>query len=329
MVPSPLKVRDRRLFEILRKRGPLRATDAIIAMREAGYTKRQAIAALYSLEKMGKAVRVEKGRVSIWATKEDEVRAKRLLSDLTGAKYISSDARKIHSDELKERVLELWISQLPHVSVLDGVLSGTKFIPPLPYAGEKLSVEEHPLFEDFKRHICFSPDPFEKLDELKRLAREYWERRRGLWSKIAERVEEVLNLKIGHGVTEWVPTRVLWVSLLHAKGDPRLEEYADPSLEEELKMGHVVYTHPKLRAYTLFSTSRPEAGLEDLKSKLQRGFGTLLNEAKAGKYLDEAKKLVELTSRIEATLSELRTVLEKHKWVPILPGDCEFLEASV
>ncbi len=84
----------------------------------------------------------------------------------------SFQIQKAHADKLKREVIKPWLEFLPLVSS-DGVYKDTYGFPRTPYSGEKLPFEDHILFEDFKKHLRFQPNPYTLLQRFKDKAKEY------------------------------------------------------------------------------------------------------------------------------------------------------------
>jgi len=125
----------------------------------------------------------------------DELEKK--LTELKTERYIPPQYRLSHAQELKEEVIRPWLKQLPEVDI-DGAhfpKSSTPFI-----EDSKLSVESAFLFDHFREHVCYKPDPFQLLESFKKKSGEFQERRldlEGRISRYGDLAEKMLEASAG------------------------------------------------------------------------------------------------------------------------------------
>lgn len=79
--------------------------------------------------------------------------------------------RMQHTEELTREVIKPWLEQLPDVDITGTYFPASKN----PFKEDsKLPIESHFLFNHFREHICYLPNPFKTLESFKQKAGEYW-----------------------------------------------------------------------------------------------------------------------------------------------------------
>jgi DNA-binding PadR family transcriptional regulator len=264
--------------------------------------------------------------------REDVSEVRELFSILERdySKRVPREAKEKHMEELR-KVVEAWLSEFPYINEVFelrfpmGYFKGT---------GREILAEMDPLFEDLK---CHFEGILDRWEELKKLARGFWELRGKLREKIKEIALGEGNFK-DFGICDsaariWrdEPPNSIWEGLLddilaEACGGhlPRLKSALEGKLDEERERKDGCKIIRSLgQYYAVIERGYTEERLEDwFKERLDR----ILKEVKSecSKDIEEFKckkeELGELIENIENRLKEAR-------YKTILSGYCKYLIA--
>ncbi len=301
---------------------------------------------LRNLKKLGYVVQLRyRGP---WALKKNEelvIKEAREFQSKDEPLYIANEVRSGHSEDLKNEVIKPWITQLPLVE-LDGVYiarANNYGTIRQRYLGEKLPVENEPLFEDFKKHFCFEPSPYQKLDDLKMQSIEFEKNRSDVIEEIKEKMKDELtklNLvnskwpydssKYREGiVTEYLPEHLLHIALLYNAGNHNIinKEYLPlrSTIESEIDSDYKSLHSYRLWGMTMMILPSTVSDFKEFRIQVDEIIMQILKEINNRTFSDFSK-LAELNNEIKKVKEELKIVLVKHLKKKVFPGNCDYVK---
>jgi len=314
--------RDKKIIEDVSKGGPMTWTEI---KNSTKFTDGTLDRGLKSLVSRGKLIYEEKW----YAVPEDIPKHREKLEKLKP--YVSPEARMQHTEELKKDVIKPWIEQLPFASE-QGVyryLAGGA----IPFTGftgeEKLEVEKRELFEDFRKHLCFEPDPFEKWALFKRKTKKLREGRNKALSKISGWVEDKTDMEVSD---EWKEGRI----------SPFLPEWfleaafylADEGREafDKNYLNFDSRVEPKgdcleywIGRHGLTVVSTQERDKDAFKREMDGRIRKMMEEIGDLKFSAEVNSMRKIVRELNKLSEQIKEVLEKHLKKVVFPGYCEYL----
>lgn len=245
--------------------------------------------------------------------------------------------RLTHTKVLKEKVIKPWLEQLPSTVGLK-----------ITYPKKELLVLKEPLFLDFKKHIKFEPNPFVELEKFMELRKNFLQKKRTiklfiLANIISVELEEApASFEVESGIVkehldymdEYDETRYSlykWVTDmmidLHFSG-------FDEEIFDKLYSDFYSYVKETASTYEYYVGNddiycgrilKEEMPKDKFKKEMDEIIKNILKQVKESEYLrDEIDSLYETERNMSQNLDNMRTSLEKHYRLTILPGDCEY-----
>jgi hypothetical protein len=336
--------RDERILIALKK---LRVARFIDIMRETGLSEQTLNRGLTSLKINGEVLQLrERGPYALKRYKHELEKEHERHLKKAGGPYIPFEIRKGHTDALKGQVIIPWLEQLPRLNLSGIYKSEQVAIFPRPeYKGEKLQVESNIIFNDFQNHLCFKPDPFEKLDKLKKYIIEFWEKRVKFLLEINKWVNESFAEQ-GFKISDYPPRadqgkkdtisknlaeNLLYSALLLRNGQKEFfdREYLNFSSQLEPEKNDELSEHVKYYIWgsMLITVGREGLNREVFQNKIDEKIKNMVHEIKKGKYSEEASEMMKLVHELKCLKEEIEIVLKKHLNKVMFPGDCEYIKA--
>jgi hypothetical protein len=199
-----VKDRNKLILEILAG-GALYERDAILEGKRRRLSRLRMIRGIKALEKAGKVVWIkrDKSHRAVWALKKHEEKAKEKAEQVP--RIIPLEFRRIHSEKLKREIIRPWIDQLPNVGFDEIYCSFPgESLRILFKLGTGLEVERQVLFNDFRNHVCFDPDPFKLWGSFREKVKEFWEIREEVTCEAKEWIEREIGMEVDPQLAEWV-----------------------------------------------------------------------------------------------------------------------------
>jgi len=333
-----MEERTNEIIEKLKREGPLRWKDLYqqLVVEEGCMSKATLNRRLSDLsepggqivkKKLGTSVYYFLNRPEDWS-KFEEIKKEYLAvsNENIIEKYMekSQEARKLYWDNIKEKVVEPWMEQLPEIEYNGIYHPKRKYIRERkPFKGEDavLPVEKEILFEDFKKHVNPSyGDPFEELNEFKKSAEEFWK----LKDDIEKKIDKVFKNKIKEGkIHENFVRRVYESSCDLAKGDDKAFNANMDPLHKSFnvtKYGGEYHFNYGVDPFVIKEISEGETE-KDFEKKMRGCVGDIVKEIKKDKYVNKVKDIVFKVENLKQLRKEMKSSLERHYYLSVSPRE--------
>lgn len=243
---------------------------------------------------------------------------------------------KVHTTDLKTRIIEPWIEQLPEIT-------------PTWIRHKKLTFINDVLYEDFKNHINKNfENPFHLRDEFNKLAGEFIKVNHDLlhytiYNIISDafEIEEDIYLEF-YDEDNFFGEEPEEVDYMTQRGEfvfdfriwilQEIFKYY-PNFEKKIRYD---ITIKEIKYYLEFyvndifcgAVSKSEITLkkDELENRMYEIMDNILHTInKFKRFSEEIEKYVKLRKKIINVHDRIKTSLEKHKSMPILPNKCDYL----
>lgn len=263
-------------------------------------------------------------------------KAKSKLKKLIGGKWVPKEppereipyeAKRSHLEQLKRELIKPWLEELPLVSDFDVSVRNVHAIDIagfgfLPYKGEELVVEKHPLFSDLRVHF---PEVFESWGRFKKETKRFW----GMREKLTDEIEDMLKKKLRvEGVHD-------------GRGELKCGFMTPKLIEMVLK---VAYALPSERGHKLLADFFVEGlkfekglfsavgiqilrvDLEDTETteRMKQDMNRTVKMVRK-KYSSELESLRSSLSTLEGYRKEIVQLLERYLFMQDLSGYCDLI----
>jgi len=348
------------IIQVLRRDGPLRAKDL-----ENHKVIKKNVKSTYhyikSLLREGQIKRLKGSDFySIYFLPEQEDKAREKYSEEYGDKIDVSKEhqRYLHSKKIIEEIIKPWLEELPDLTVNTFPKFMEPGITPATQITSRLAVESHVLFEDFRNHIAFSPNPYDEFDKLRKLAKEFLTKKHRIYyglhnfygpeiedlpiienetNEFTEKEEQSAE-KFGY-LTECQSIIVdvrnsIWKDLFSwyqydFDEDIFDDIFVDDSHVEEKEKTLEYYLGSVFDGKGIFlgSIEKNKMDKEQFQRIMDKSIKNIYGKIKASKddFEDKMDELQALQNNIFSSLRELRRSLEQHSNDIILPGDCSYI----
>jgi hypothetical protein len=275
-------------------------------------------------------VRKELGRrVLLYLPEDKELMEKKI--EPGGRKGIDEDSknkyREKHTEDIKNKVIRPWLELLP-------TEIGRKRLV-VPYL-INFSKVNRALFDDFKKHIKFSPNPFDELEIYKAQRKEFIHAKKDLQHKVYSMIDRELDLD---GERFWfkydsISEKLTDFLCFSDNGDDisySLLKWIYGILEEWYSY---FYEHPVAYEYHIKRDNKDdnygriynqEIGGTEFMNKMDKHIDNIMKRVKESEDIhDDIMALYEMKRELVSYLKNISESLEKHLELLILPNDCKY-----
>lgn len=246
----------------------------------------------------------------------------RELGDKLGRVKAMDELRRAHTEDLKREVIRPWIDQLPYVG-FDKIYYSLEGSLHIYFRHDtKLEVEEE-FFDDFRNHVCFTPNPLKLWGSFRKKVKKFWELREGVSREAKEWIEEKIGMEVDPQLAKWA-VKACKMALEDEETFKRQFVNFSSRVEPSAKRGEdkLVYW---VSTYMGPQMSSKKTDKESFKKMVDARIQEAIGEIRTTKFSGKVERLVRVVQELEALRDRIERVLEKYLRRVIFPGDCDYL----
>jgi len=241
----------------------------------------------------------------------------------------------IHTNKIKEKIIKPWIEQLPYVSY-NGIYYKVGVLE-VEFEGKSkiLPVENELLFEDFKKHVKFNPNPFNLLEELKKQTEDFWKFKDNLYKKIIAMIKDELRVpispknKIGkweedtfsYSLTDWIYNAII---LKAENKNIDFKRYYNDFNSKVIDINEALEYFVDRNGF--IKVKKDNKNIESFKDNTDRRILKILSHVKKFEYNEDATAIIKIVKTLNELKNQMKINLEKHlELIEVFPGNYEDL----
>jgi len=275
--------------------------------------------------------RENKGNRMILYLPEDEDLMKEIF-EIGGRKSIDEDSknkyREKHTENIKNKVIRPWLELLPKE------MERKRLVVPYLMNFNKVN---RVLFDDFKNHIKFSPNPFDELEMYKAKRKEFIHAKKDLQHKVYTLIDEELNLDDEKfwSVYDSISEKLTDFLCFSDNGDDI--SYSLLKWIYDILIGWYsnLHKHPVAYRYRMMGDNNDDSYWESIynlkivgtefTNKMEEHMNNIMNRVKESEDIrDDITALYKMQRELVPYLKNISKSLEKHLELLILPNDCKY-----